>query len=274
MHTRPRAANRSVPSTFVSADLATIATWIEQADIVVALSGAGISTGSGIPDFRGPNGVWTKNPDAEKSAQLDVYLGDAELRKRTWQNRLRSEMWDAKPNAAHDALVALEQMGKLHGIVTQNVDGLHHAAGQRADIVVEIHGNVREAKCVDCGWHGPMDETLDRVRAGEEDPECVECGGILKSATISFGENLVRADLHRSQIAAARADLFLAIGTSLVVYPAAELPEIALRNGARLVIMNAEPTPYDAVAAAVVREPLETALPELVTLVGNIRPGK
>ncbi len=254
--------------------LETIAQWVDDAQIVVALSGAGISTGSGIPDFRGPNGLWTKNPDAEKSAQLAVYLGDPELRKRTWQNRLNSEMWDAQPNAAHDALVAMEQMGKLHGLVTQNVDGLHHTAGQRADIVVEIHGNVRDAKCVDCGWRGPMAATLDRVRAGEEDPECVECGGVLKSATISFGENLVASDLHRAQIAAARADLFFAIGTSLVVYPAAELPEIALRNGARLVIMNAEPTPYDEVASAVVREPLEEALPALVKLVGNIRPGR
>jgi NAD-dependent deacetylase len=248
-------------------DLATIAEWIGDAGIVVALCGAGISTPSGIRDFRGPNGLWTKNPDAEKAAQLDVYLNDPELRKRAWQNRLSSEMWDAKPNPAHDALVALEHMGKLHGLVTQNVDGLHHAAGQRADIVVEIHGNVREAKCVDCGWHGPMEETLDRVRAGEDDPECNECGGILKSATISFGENLVAADLRRAQIAAARADLLLAIGTSLVVYPAAALPEITLQNGGRLVIMNAEPTPYDDRAAAVVRDPLETALPELVALV-------
>jgi NAD-dependent deacetylase len=258
----------------MSNDLQTIANWVNDAEIVVALCGAGISTGSGIPDFRGPNGVWTKNPDAEKAAQLKAYLGDPELRKRAWQNRLGSEMWDAKPNAAHDALVALERMGKLHGLVTQNIDGLHHAAGQRADIVVEIHGNVREAKCVDCGWRGPMGETLDRVRAGEEDPECVECGGILKSATISFGENLVAADLHRAQVAAARADIFFAIGTSLVVYPAAELPEIALRNGARLIVMNAEPTPYDTLAAAVVRDPLEIVLPELVTLVGNIRPGR
>ncbi len=256
------------------AELDIIAGWIRDARIVVALTGAGISTGSGIPDFRGPNGVWTKNPDAEKAAQLDVYLNDAELRKRAWQNRLTSEMWSAKPNAAHDALVALEHRDKLHGLVTQNVDGLHHAAGQRADIVVEIHGNVREAKCVDCGWHGPMEQTLDRVRAGEEDPECHECGGILKSATISFGENLVPRDLRRAEIAAARADLFLAIGTSLVVYPAAALPEIALQNGARLVIMNAEPTPYDDLASAVVREPLEEALPELVDLVGNIRPGR
>jgi NAD-dependent deacetylase len=250
-----------------TSELDIIASWIRDARIVVALSGAGISTASGIQDFRGPNGLWTKNPDAEKAAQLSVYLSDTDLRKRTWQNRLTSGMWDAKPNSAHDALVALERMDKLHGLVTQNVDGLHHAAGQRADIVVEIHGNVREAKCVDCGWHGPMQETLDRVRAGEDDPECVECGGILKSATISFGENLVPADLQRAEVAAARADLFLAIGTSLVVYPAAALPEIALQNGARLVIMNAEPTPYDDLAAAVVRDPLETALPELVALV-------
>ncbi len=148
--------------------------------------------------------------------------------------------------------------------MTQNIDGLHHAAGSSPELVVEIHGNVREAKCMSCGWRGPMAETLDRVRAGEADPACRECGGILKSATISFGENLVAADLERAQAAAARCDLFLAVGTSLGVYPAARLPEIAVRAGARLVVMNAEETPFDDVADAVVRDPLGTVLPDLV----------
>ena len=150
-----------------------------------------------------------------------------------------------------------------HTIVTQNVDGLHHAAGNSPEKIIEIHGNVREAKCLSCGWHGPMADTLDRVRAGEGDPACLECGGILKSATISFGENLVPEDLNRAQRAAARADLFLALGTSLGVYPAAALPEYALANRARLVIVNAQATPFDGVAAAVSHDQLGDVLPAL-----------
>ena len=246
-----------------SEDLDRIAGWLRDANYVAALTGAGLSTESGIPDFRGPNGVWTKNPDAEKAAQISNYLADSELRKRNWASRTKNEIFRAAPNPGHEALVALERRDALHAIVTQNVDGLHHAAGQDPGIVVEIHGNVREAKCLDCGWRGPMEETLDRVRNGEADPVCFVCGGILKSATISFGENLVPDDLRRSQLMAGRADVFLAIGTSLVVYPAAALPGIAVQNGARLVILNAEETPYDEVADAVVRDPLGEVLPAL-----------
>src|SRR4029079_17148941 len=159
-----------------SADLDEIAAWLRSAGYVTALTGAGISTNSGIPDFRGPNGVWTKNPDAEKAAQIENYLADPELRKRSWANRTKNEMFSAAPNPGHEALVTLERHAALHALVTQNVDGLHHAAGQDPAIVVEIHGNVREAKCMDCGWRGPMQETLDRVRNGEADPPCVECG--------------------------------------------------------------------------------------------------
>ncbi len=249
------------------AQLEEIASWLRDARRVVALTGAGISTESGIPDFRGPNGVWTKDPTAEKTATLQYYMGDPEVRRRAWQNRLKSEMWSAQPNAAHRALVDLERQGALHFLVTQNVDGLHHAAGQSDDIVVEIHGNVREAKCMTCGWRGPMSETLERVRAGEEDPRCLECGGILKSATISFGENLVAEDLERAQLAASDATVFLALGTSLGVYPAAALPEIALRAGARLVIFNAEETPFDGLADAVLRDQLGDLLPALAALV-------
>jgi NAD-dependent deacetylase len=248
-------------------ELDTIAGWLRAARYVTVLTGAGISTESGIPDFRGPQGVWTKDPAAEKTATLEYYVSDPEVRRRSWRNRIDSGMFTAEPNAAHRALVDLEHKGALHTLVTQNVDGLHHAAGQSPGIVVEIHGNVREAKCLACGWRGPMAETLDRVRAGEDDPACRDCGGILKSATISFGENLVVDDLQRSQVAAGRAEVFLAIGTSLGVYPAAGLPEIALRNGARLVILNAEDTPFDPVADAVVRERLGEVLPRLVALV-------
>jgi NAD-dependent deacetylase len=245
------------------ADLDLIAAWLRDASYVAVLTGAGISTESGIPDFRGPNGVWTKNPAAEKTATLDYYLSDPAIRKRAWQNRLNSEVWRAEPNSGHVALVELERRDALHGLVTQNIDGLHHLAGTNPEIVVEIHGNVRAVKCMRCGWRGPMEETLDRVRAGEDDPACLGCGGILKSATISFGENLVPEDLERAQLIAARCDVFVAIGTSLTVYPAAGLPEVALRKGARLVVMNAEPTPFDHYADAVVRDQLGDVLPAL-----------
>jgi len=241
-----------------------VAAWLRDARQIVILTGAGISTESGIPDFRGPQGLWTKNPEAEKTATLQYYLSDPEVRIRAWRNRLESGMWDAQPNAGHLALVELERRAALHTLVTQNVDGLHHAAGNSPDRIIEIHGNVRQVKCLSCNWHGPMAETLDRVRAGEEDPRCRECGGILKSATISFGENLVAADLARAQAAAAGSDVFLALGTSLTVYPAAALPEFALANRARLVVVNAQRTPFDPHAAAISRAPLGTVLPDLV----------
>jgi len=253
--------------TTTAAELEQIASWLRNANYVTVLTGAGISTESGIPDFRGPDGVWTKNPAAEKTATLQYYMSDPAVRRLAWQNRVKSEMWTAAPNAAHRALVDLEHKDRLHTLVTQNVDGLHHAAGQSPEIVVEIHGNVRDAKCMACDWHGPMAETLARVHAGEDDPGCLLCSGILKSATISFGENLVAADLQRSQIAAGRAEVFLAIGTSLAVFPAAGLPDIALRNNARLVILNAEETPFDPVADMVVRDQLGAVLPALVALV-------
>jgi NAD-dependent deacetylase len=255
----------------------TVAGWLRAASHVVVLTGAGISTESGIPDFRGPNGVWTKDPSAEKTATLQYYMSDPEVRTRAWQNRLRSEMWNAEPNDAHRALVDLERKNALHALVTQNVDGLHHAAGQSPAIVVEIHGNVREAKCMSCDWRGPMAETLSRVRAGEADPACEHCNGILKSATISFGEDLVPDDLVRAQRAASHADVFLALGTSLVVYPAAALPDLARRAGARLAIVNAEPTPFDDLADIVSRDRLGMWLPALAARLkptGNIRPLK
>jgi NAD-dependent deacetylase len=248
----------------VTDDVETIAAWVRDAERIVVLTGAGISTESGTPDFRGPEGVWTKNPEAEKTATLEYYLSDPEIRVRAWKNRLEHSVWTAEPNAGHRALAALSQKAALHTLVTQNIDGLHQAAGTPPEIVVEIHGTVHAVKCMSCGWRGPMDETLERVRAGEADPPCLGCGGILKSATISFGENLVVDDLERAQRAAADADLFLALGSSLGVYPAAGLPEVALRGGARLVIMNAQETPFDRYANAVVRDQLGDVLPRLV----------
>jgi NAD-dependent deacetylase len=248
-------------------DVATIAGLLRDAHQIVVLTGAGISTGSGIPDFRGPQGVWTKDPAAEKRATIQHYVADSEHRKRTWRARADGDMWRGVPNAGHDALARLEGRAALDTLVTQNVDGLHHLAGNSPERVIEIHGNLREAKCLSCGWRGPMEDTLERVRAGEEDPACLLCGGILKSATISFGENLVPGELQRAQLAAASADLFLAIGTSLVVYPVAGLPELALRNGAALVVLTAEETPYDQYASAVLRDRLEVVLPAIVDAV-------
>jgi NAD-dependent deacetylase len=248
-------------------ELDEIAAWLREARQVVVLTGAGISTESGIPDFRGPRGVWTKNPAAEKTATLQYYVSDPAVRKQAWRNRIEGNFFSADPNDGHRALAELERKAALHTLVTQNVDRLHHDAGSSPERIIEIHGNVREVKCLTCGWRAPMEVALDRVRAGEEDPACPECGGILKSATISFGENLVPEDLQRAQDAASGADVFLAVGTSLGVYPAAALPEIALGNGARLVVLNAQETPFDAMAAAVSREQLGTLLPALVARV-------
>src|SRR5262249_58848006 len=152
------------------------------------------------------------------------YVWDREIGKKAWQNRLRSEMWQAEPNTGHRALADLERKAALDTLVTQNVDGLHQAAGTSPERVIEIHGNVHEVKCLSCSFRGPMPETLERVRAGEEDPRCLDCGGILKSATISFGENLVPAHLDRAQRAAQDSDLFLSVRISLPAYPAAGLP--------------------------------------------------
>ncbi|HVB94772.1 MAG TPA: Sir2 family NAD-dependent protein deacetylase [Acidimicrobiales bacterium] len=234
------------------------------AGTVVVLTGAGISTDSGIPDFRGPNGVWTKNPEAEKLATLSAYLADPEIRRRAWRSRLDSPTWTARPNVSHLALARLAGSGKLHTLVTQNIDGLHQAAGTDPDLIVELHGTMHQVMCMSCDRRSPMAETLDRVRAGEEDPPCRECGGILKSATISFGQDLVVEDLRRATRAATECDLMLAIGSSLGVFPAAGLVPIARENHAALVIVNAEETGFDSIADAVVRVPIGEAVPALV----------
>jgi NAD-dependent deacetylase len=244
--------------------------WIDAATRVVVLTGAGISTDSGIPDFRGPQGVWTKNPEAERRATLDYYLADPEVRRRSWQDRLSSQAWKAEPNAGHRALVDLERRGKLDTLITQNIDGLHQRAGNDPRRVVEIHGTIHWSMCMSCGDRRPMADVLERVRAGELDPPCLAqdgdatCGGILKSATISFGQSLVPEDLARSERAASSCDLLLAVGSSLTVYPAAGLAPIARQAGARLVIVNAQPTPFDDVADAVLNEPISEVLPALV----------
>jgi NAD-dependent deacetylase len=237
---------------------------VKAASRIVALTGAGISTDSGIPDFRGPQGVWTKDPSAQRSSHIADYVADAGVRRRMWQMRLSSPAWTAEPNPGHLALVDLERQGRLHTLATQNIDGLHQRAGNDPSRIVELHGTMREVVCLACGDRGPMEPVLDRLRAGEDDPRCRRCGGILKSATISFGQSLVAEDLRRAERAALDCDLLLAVGSTLTVSPACNLVDVAAAAGARVVIVNAQPTPYDRIADAVVREPISQALPGLV----------
>jgi NAD-dependent deacetylase len=247
----------------VSTRYTEVRAWVDVAARVVALTGAGISTESGIPDFRGPQGVWTKNPTAEKLSNIHAYMADPEVRRLSWRSRLEHPAWSAKPNSGHRALVSLEGRGKLHALVTQNIDGLHQLAGSSPDRVIEVHGTMREVMCMACAWRGPMQATLDRVRAGEVDPPCERCGGILKSATISFGQPLVPHVIDRAMRAADQAEVLIAIGTSLQVYPIAGAVAVAKASRARVVIVNAEPTPFDEIADAVFREPIGDVLPKL-----------
>jgi NAD-dependent deacetylase len=231
---------------------------------VVVLTGAGISTDSGIPDFRGPSGVWTKDPAAEKASHIDHYLADPELRRRAWRSRASSPALDATPNAGHRALVDLEATGRLACLITQNIDGLHLAAGSDPALVVEVHGTMREVVCLACGDRQPMGVALERVRAGEEDPPCERCGGILKSATISFGQSLVAEDLQRADAAARSCDLLLAVGTTLSVYPVAEVVPLAVAAGADVVIVNGTPTAMDDLADVVIHGSISEVLPAVV----------
>jgi len=237
---------------------------VHRSERVVVLTGAGISTDSGIPDFRGPQGVWTKDPAVQRTSNIVDYVADVEVRRRMWQLRLASPAWTAVPNDGHLALVELERQGRLHTLVTQNIDGLHQRAGNDPSLVVELHGTMREAMCLSCGDQGPMEPVLERLRAGEDDPHCRRCDGLLKSATVSFGQSLVAADLRRAERAALDCDLLLAIGSTLTVSPACDLVPVAAAAGARVVIVNAQPTPFDRLADAVVREPISLALAALV----------
>jgi len=237
---------------------------IDQAQRIVVLTGAGISTDSGIPDFRGPQGLWTKNPEAEKMATIQHYVADREVRKRSWRSRLDSPWLSAEPNHGHRALVALEKRGKLKALITQNVDGLHVKAGSSPSLVIEIHGMTRDVVCLSCGERAPMERALARVRAGEEDPPCRTCGGILKAATISFGQSLVQEDLRRAELAARTCDLMLAVGTKLSVYPIAGVVPVAKDSGARVAILNSESTEMDGLADVLLRGSISEVLPRLV----------
>src|SRR5499426_2749725 len=201
--------------------------WVDESRRIVALTGAGISTESGIPDFRGPQGVWTRDPKAERLSNIHEYMSNAEVRKLSWNSRLDHPAWQARPNAGHRALVEIERRGRLHALITQNIDGLHQQAGNSPEKVIEVHGTMRRVMCMSCGMRAPMQKALDRVRAGEADPKCRECGGILKSDTISFGQQLVPEVIDRAMQVAGEADLFLAVGTTLQVYPVAGAVDVA-----------------------------------------------
>jgi NAD-dependent deacetylase len=235
---------------------------VRHARRIVACTGAGISTDSGIPDYRGPSGLWTKDPAAARFVDLTSYLADPTLRAQSWQRRANHPAMQAEPNVAHRALAGLFAGGTLRAVLTQNIDGLHQRAGLPGDAVLEMHGNIRSTECVNCAARRPMAEALARVRAGETDPKCQTCGGILKSATVFFGQPLDPAVVDRAGRLLTDADLIWVIGSSLRVQPVAGLVAAAARQ-APLIIVNAEPTPYDELAAAVVREPIGTAIPAL-----------
>lgn len=237
---------------------------IKSAHNIVVLTGAGLSTDSGIPDFRGPQGVWTKDPDAEKLSNIHYYLSDTNIRKKAWQSRLQAFNYQAKPNSGHRALLKLEQQGKLLMLITQNIDGLHEMAGHSADKIIEIHGTMQKVQCMDCDYRVGMDVIAKRLNQGETDPECPNCCGILKSATISFGQNLVAEDLQRAEQAALACDLCLAVGTTLGVYPAAGIVPLAKQTGAKVIIINGEPTELDNLADVVLQGRIGEILPPLL----------
>ncbi|MEU6770796.1 Sir2 family NAD-dependent protein deacetylase [Streptomyces sp. NPDC046759] len=232
--------------------------------LVAVLSGAGISTDSGIPDYRGPNGLWRRDPEAEKLVTYEYYMADPEIRRRSWQMRSKNRTLMAEPNAAHRAVAELERSGTPVRVITQNVDGLHQLAGMPDRKVLELHGSARSVVCTRCHARGPMEDALARVDAGEEDPACLACGGILKSATVMFGERLDPLVLGQAVAISKACTLFIAVGSSLQVQPAAGLVGVAADHGAHLIVVNAEPTPYDELAHEVIREPIGTVLPELL----------
>jgi NAD-dependent deacetylase len=245
-------------------ELTRAADLLARARRVTVLTGAGVSTDSGNPDFRGPQGVWTRNPAAERLATLQAYVEDPEVRRESWRQRAAHPVWEARPGPAHLALVDLERSGRLHALLTQNIDELHQAAGSSPDLVVELHGTLHHVACLSCGARAPMSDALARVATGEDDPPCPHCGGIMKSATISFGQELDAGVLMRARRAAVEADVLLAVGTSLGVHPAAGVVDLAAAAGASVVIVNGEPTPYDPVADVVLRGGVGDVLPTLV----------
>lgn len=233
------------------------ATIITNTDRIFALTGAGTSTASGIDDFRGPDGIWTRNPAAMRMFDIHAYRTDPAVRALSWEFRRSSPIRTAAPNPAHHALAAWQDHHRTT-IATQNIDGLHQAAGSTD--VLELHGTFWEWRCLDCGDRGPISAMFDRIDAGDPDPRCRRCGGITRTDTVAFGEQLPTDVLTDAVEAAKTCGTVIAVGTSLTVHPAAGLVDIALHHGAQLIIVNAEPTPYDPAAAVVVRDPIPDAL--------------
>jgi len=236
--------------------------WIAESSSIVGFTGAGISTESGIPDFRSPGGVWARN----RIIEFDEFVRSREARIEAWRQRV--EMWpamrDAQANAGHHAFLELERQRKLAAMITQNIDELHQRAGQSPDLMIELHGTNMWAGCLECRRRIPMEDAIRRVQEGDLAPECAECGGPLKAATVSFGQAMPQRELARAAVAAQVCQVFLAVGSSLVVYPAAMFPAMAKQAGARLVIVNRTPTPLDEAADAVFRGEIGSVLPELV----------
>jgi NAD-dependent deacetylase len=241
---------------------------LQRAARVMVLTGAGISTASGIPDYRGPQGVWTKNPAAERASHIDVYSTESEVREASWVRLLARAENAPQPNDAHRSLARFERTGRLSVLVTQNIDGLHLIAGTSPETLIEIHGNVREVRCLTCGARQPTGEVLARVAAGEPDPSCeaiVEghaCGGVLATTIVRFGEQPNPLEMHRAQRAAHECDLLMCVGTTLTVYPVAGLVQWALDFDAQLLIVNDAPTPYDD-SATCVRGDITEVLPAI-----------
>ena len=243
-----------------------LAALLADAERIAVLTGAGISTDSGIPDFRGPEGLWTVDPTAERLTHWPTYRDDPAVRRRSWQWRVHNPALRATPNASHRALARLALAGRLHGLATQNTDGLHVAAGTPPDLVQELHGTMREVECPACGWRAPIDWAVERVlEQGDPDPRCPDCGGVTKAATVMFGQALPQRVLAAAVAAAESADVYLAIGSSLTVQPAAGLPRLAADHGATLVVLNAEPTALDGIARLVLHEQIGDVLPAAVT---------
>ena len=231
---------------------------IDAAERIVPFTGAGISTESGIPDFRSPGGLWSRN----RPIPFDEYMADPEARRESWRRRFNIETTfaSAKPGRGHLALASLYRTGKVPALITQNIDNLHQASGVAPQDVVELHGNTTYATCLDCGGRHELGPIRDKFEGnGEELPDC-DCGGIVKTATISFGQPMPEDAMRRAQQLASACDLFLAVGSSLVVWPAAGIPLLAKRSGARLVIINREPTEFDEFADLVVRNDIGDAL--------------
>jgi NAD-dependent deacetylase len=241
--------------------LASALTWLRHARRILVFTGAGISTESGIPDFRGPNGVW-KTTDPQRYT-IESYVSDRAVRVERWRTRLESRYSDAVPNAAHLAVTRLQQGGLVPVVVTQNIDGLHQKAGTVN--VIELHGTTSEAVCLECARRMPIGVALDRVREGDEDPHCELCGGLLKTATISFGQPLVAADMDRAREEARLADVCITVGSTLSVWPAAAVPVDTVRHGGRLVIVNEGATDLDRMASALLPGRAGTVLPELAS---------